>query len=311
MFVGFDGGGTKCEGFVVDKSGTKIARFVGCSTNQNSVGWDVAIANFTSVVHGLCGQLSENVEFIVACLGMSGVDREPEKKRWTEVACSALHVGLENVIVSNDAVTALASGTGGFLKGVAVIAGTGTIAIAMNPGSISCRAQGWGPVLGDEGSGYAVGQSVLRAVARAHDGMDPATLLTSLVLTATGCARCEDLIGWAYKGPELPWARVAAIAPCAETAAANGDLAAQAILSRAADALFDAVRTCVIRCEGLPRPIDVVFSGGLLRDGSPISDLLQSRLQKGFCEDVKVVHPTISAAEAAALIAMRHKTNSL
>ena len=127
---------------------------------------NAALSNFSTVVQELFAQLPATSVVTGACLGMSGVDREPEKLRWSEAATRLLRIDLSRVRVSNDAVTALASGTGGRLEGISLIAGTGTIALGMHAG-LSVRAQGWGPVLGDEGSGYAVGQAALRAVARA------------------------------------------------------------------------------------------------------------------------------------------------
>lgn len=307
MFVGFDGGGTKCEGVVMDESGKVLARFSGGSTNQNSSGWDVAEQNFLAVVKQLRNQLPSGSSFSKACLGMAGVDREPERVRWTELASKALDISLDRIRVSNDAVTALAAGTDGNLVGIALIAGTGTIALGMSGNDQSCRAQGWGPVLGDEGSGCALGQAALRAVVRSHDLIDGPTLLTPLVLAATGCARCEDLVSWAYRGPDLPWARVASLAPCVEAAAADGDAAATAILNRSVDVLSESVRACAKKCKGLAPPFVVVFSGGLLRSGSPMSILLEKRLKSDLGKDVTVVHPTISAGEAAALLARKMK----
>lgn len=48
-----------------------------------------------------------------------------------------------------------------------MISGTGMIAYGYNPAGISARAGGWGPALGDCGSGYDIGAEVLKAVARA------------------------------------------------------------------------------------------------------------------------------------------------
>jgi N-acetylglucosamine kinase-like BadF-type ATPase len=307
MFVGFDGGGTKCEGVVVDESGKVLARFIGGSTNQNSSGWEIAEQHFRSVVSELRAQLPSDARFSRACLGMAGVDREAEKHRWSALASQELNLPSSCIGVSNDAVTALASGTGGVLEGVALIAGTGTIAVAMHDGK-TWRAQGWGPLLGDEGSGTALGQAALRAVVRAHDRMDaPATRLTELILAATGCARCEELVAWTYRGAELPWTRIASLAPCVETAAQDGDAAAVAILERSSHVLFEAVDACVKKCEGLSRPVVVVFAGGLLRLGGPVSMLLEKRLKAAYGEDIKIVHPTISAGEAAALLASKSK----
>ena len=60
------------------------------------------------------------------------------------------------VIVENDAISALASGTYGE-SGIVLIAGTGSISYCYNKKTNELnRVGGWGYVLGDEGSGYMI-----------------------------------------------------------------------------------------------------------------------------------------------------------
>ena len=66
--------------------------------------------------------------------------------------------------------------------GVVVIAGTGSIAYGVSQRGVAARAGGWGPTLGDEGSGYWIGRRALAAVMRDADGRGPRTALTPLVL---------------------------------------------------------------------------------------------------------------------------------
>lgn len=55
------------------------------------------------------------------------------------------------ITVVNDAVAALASGTGGRLYGCVLIAGTGTVALGFDEDKNFKRASGGGPRLGDRG----------------------------------------------------------------------------------------------------------------------------------------------------------------
>ena len=77
-------------------------------------------------------------------LGMSGVDRPEDKTTvlgWLEEYC-----GKKESIefrVSNDAFTAISSGTLGILNGMVIIAGTGSICIGTD-GTNSVRVGGWG-----------------------------------------------------------------------------------------------------------------------------------------------------------------------
>src|SRR5918993_494438 len=70
----------------------------------------------------------------------------------------------------------------GASPGIVVISGTGAIAYGVSHHGVAARAGGWGPTLGDEGSGYWIGRRALAAVMRDADGRGPHTDLTRLVL---------------------------------------------------------------------------------------------------------------------------------
>lgn len=101
-------------------------------------------------------------------LGMAGVDRPDDKKIVQDWIAEFFGRSLP-VDITNDGVVALASGTGGHKHGIVVISGTGCIALGFyqGAGGEQKRASGWGPLLGDEGSGFAIGQNALVAIARA------------------------------------------------------------------------------------------------------------------------------------------------
>src|SRR5690606_12096698 len=122
--------------------------------------------------------------------------------------------------------------------GILLIAGTGSSAWARGVDGRTARAGGWGHLLGDEGSGYALGVAALRAVARAHDGRAPSTDLRDAVLRHANVAAPEALIAWAASAAK---AEIAALAPCVAEAAAADDAVARAIVDRAARDLADHV----------------------------------------------------------------------
>ena len=72
------------------------------------------------------------------------------------------------MVVSNDAVTAHLGALGGE-PGAVIVAGTGAIALAASPAGWA-RADGWGPMLGDDGGGYWIGRRALAMALREHDG---------------------------------------------------------------------------------------------------------------------------------------------
>ncbi len=84
-------------------------------------------------------------------------------------------LGAARVLLTEDAVTAHLGAFRG-APGVVVSAGTGAIAL-WSDGETCARVDGWGPVLGDHGSGAAIGRAGLRAAFSAGDGRGPATTL--------------------------------------------------------------------------------------------------------------------------------------
>ena len=74
------------------------------------------------------------------------------------------------------------SGTLGCLYGIVVISGTGTISLGFNKNGERTRSSGWGPLLGDDGSGYQISFQALKAVVQQHDKRGPPTKLTEAIL---------------------------------------------------------------------------------------------------------------------------------
>ena len=239
VVLGFDGGGTKCSGCALyssrlDKDVFHSTFVNHSSTNQNSVGWDAAERSFQKVVEGLDldGMTVDGV-----CMGMSGVSRPHEKERWKEIVEKTLGLPKEKIMVCNDATTALASGTGGScVEGVVLISGTGTIAFGRREADgREERCQGWGPILGDVGSGYYLGSKALKCVMKSFDGIAKPTMLTEKVLEHANVSKPDELVAWTYSS--LDWERFAALSPIVEQCALAGDEAAKDIMEKAAKGL--------------------------------------------------------------------------
>jgi glucosamine kinase len=117
----------------------------------------------------------------------------------------------------------------GFDAGVAVICGTGSVAVGVD-GERSVQAGGYGYLLGDEGSGYWLVREALRLLLSRRDRGCPLGELGDQLLAATGSADLGALQRRYYAQPHLPreWARSArgADSLAALAAAAVAELAA-------------------------------------------------------------------------------------
>lgn len=181
-----------------------------------------------------------------------------------------------------------------------VTVGTGTIAVAVGYEGQVRRLDGWGPLLGDVGSGYRVGLEGLISACRCADGSRGGSRLL-LEAAVERFGRLEEL-------PKVLTAqsRLRDIARFAEqvvTAARMGDVASARILDRAARELAELATDAaklVSESPGLP----IVIGGGFV---AAVPEL-QQRLAAWFAENsarVPLVAPRSSALDGCYEIAVR------
>ncbi|WP_311242995.1 BadF/BadG/BcrA/BcrD ATPase family protein [Microbacterium sp. WCS2018Hpa-23] len=135
--------------------------------------------------------------------------------------------------------------------GVLLIAGTGAAALGIDAGSATL-VDGWGPELGDFGSGSWLGREALRAVLRASVGLGQSTALTDAVAMPIGAP--SAIHGWLAQDGPLP-RRLAALAPLVLDAAESGDvvaagIAAESIRLLTASAVAASSRTDPVALHG-------------------------------------------------------------
>ncbi|MEU8730247.1 BadF/BadG/BcrA/BcrD ATPase family protein, partial [Streptomyces tendae] len=180
-------------------------------------------------------------------------------------------LGVRTVALAADAVTAYV-GALGPRAGAAVAAGTGLIAVGTDL-SRWRRADGWGHLLGDCGSGAWIGRAGLEAALRAHDGREGGS--------APLLARAEERFGPAAELPGQVYPRsdrpavLASFAPDVAASAAADPVAAD-ILRAAARHLADSA-AAVCPADGEPL---VAVTGGLTRLGDPLLVPLRDELAK-------------------------------
>jgi N-acetylglucosamine kinase-like BadF-type ATPase len=148
--------------------------------------------------------------------------------------------------------------------GVVLISGTGSIAYGVNQDGFAARSGGWGYVLGDEGSGYWIGQQALNAVVRSTDGRGSPTRLASLVLEHLSLNKVEGLVREVYDRG-LQRQSVASLGPVVERARAEGDLVAAEIMNAAADELVRAAASVIERLQMRGLAFRIVLAGSMFR----------------------------------------------
>jgi N-acetylglucosamine kinase-like BadF-type ATPase len=208
------------------------------------------------------------------CLGIAGVDREDDA-RIVSAIMRRISPG-SRLLVVNDALVALEAGAPAS-PGIVIICGTGSIAYGRNADGVAARSGGWGHIIGDEGSGYWIGQQAVQAVMRDADGRGPATALSKQVLAHFDVPNASGLVHVVY-GPNSANRSIAMLGPSVQMASESGDEVASAILDRAADELALAARSVADRLGLRRHRFPFVLAGGVFRVVPALVDRLRVRL---------------------------------
>ena len=131
-----------------------------------------------------------------AAIGASGIEQgSGVQTQGQALACSALNLPLERVVVTGDERTAL---VGAFADGagIVVISGTGTIAVGRNANGQEHRCAGWGWLLDGGGSAMDIGQDGLRLSLQMADGRRPEGPLRAALWQGLGRPRGSRRLWW-------------------------------------------------------------------------------------------------------------------
>jgi N-acetylglucosamine kinase-like BadF-type ATPase len=245
--VGVDGGGTKTAAAVVAEDLSVASKMTTGPSNGRSVGMEAASANIAeAIAQALRAAATTLGQVSAICLCLAGFDTEldlpvPEQAMRT--------LGYHGpLIVENDVVGAWAGATE-VRPGVVVIAGTGATALGMNDQGDFWRTDGWDYLLGDAGSGFAIGHAGIQMAMRALDGRLAPTRLAHKLSEAYGVQNAGEmrhLVDATHFGKF----EIARFATAVTTAAQEGDVVAQAILAQAGTDLGESA-TAIIRRLGM------------------------------------------------------------
>lgn len=293
FFLGIDGGGTSTDLAMLAEDGSVAARLSGETSNKSVVGFDGAVSVLTALIDQACEIAGTSKPIAAGWVGLAGADRPEDRAAFTE----ALGSRISQLQITNDAELVLSGVPSGV--GIALIAGTGSIAFARNERGETGRSGGWGHIFGDEGSAYMVAVDALRAVAAAVDGRGPATTLIDALLAWWEAERPQQLISRIY-AEDVRKADIARSAPVVVEAASAGDNVALAILNRAGDDLTDLVHSLARRIPFDEMPA-VVGTGGLLLHTDLVRRRIEGRLDPSMVRPDLVVVDDIALSVAQAV----------
>lgn len=188
-FLCVDGGGSKCTAVLISSSGTTLVGEAG-PCNPSTIGLDATVAVISSAVHAALASHEETASqtHIIASLpvasawvGIAGYDRPSLAPAIDEAIVRLLGIPLGSRLrITADIDLLSVNATGSANSAIVLVAGTGSVAMSYTRNkkdkddlvlTRSGRIGGWGPLLGDDGSGFAIGREALRIALRTSDAL--------------------------------------------------------------------------------------------------------------------------------------------
>lgn len=278
LIIGVDGGGTKTEAILVsvgpDGRETILGQGFSGPSNMRLAGRQQTLESLDEAIRSaVAGHLEGDRKADIAVLALAGSDFSDVKleiTQWSE-RCGFC----KRIEIISDVEPVLASGTAE-RWGVALVVGTGSVAIGLDAAGRSITRGGWGHWYGDKGSGYDLGRRALAAVSLAEDGMGPETALHARMLEHFGLENPRLIIQKLYSGGNVR-SKIASVAPIVLDTAEAGDITAVRITEECSSELVRLVTAVTCDLE-FSDAYPLALAGGVIC-GHP---LYRGKLEAGL-----------------------------
>lgn len=176
LLAGVDIGGTKTR--IMARRGSSVLFDKTLVTDEWRIRqMEADAAKLSSIVMDLCGGSAP----AAMAVGAHGCDTDEQCRRFQALLAANLQT---SVHVVNDA--ELMVPAAGYIDGIGVVAGTGSIAVARTAEGRMLAAGGWGWILGDEGSAAALVREAAKAIRRAFDRGQEGDPLIAMLMREIG-----------------------------------------------------------------------------------------------------------------------------
>ena len=303
LLLAVDAGGSSTRAVVVEPDGTCRGYGLGPAGNPTSAGPEGAVLAIAEAARGALHQAQQPNSAVAAVLIAMAGSQDLLPSRLLAEALRYTGDPARLRLVSD----ILAMYHSGAVEptGCAVVAGTGSIAARVDAGQVTRVYGGTGWLLGDGGSGFAIGRRVVRAVVAELDGIAPTTALTDLVLAELGIARdgrtergrsvtLARLMDVLYRERPVVLARYAPLA-----FSASDDPVATAIVEQAHDELA----ILIMAGRGAERSGPVVLGGSVMHHGVLAPGRTRSRALASALDGADV-RPARDGAVGAAVLGL-------
>lgn len=280
FYLGVDGGGSKTTAVVFNEKGEFICKACGESINYYSVGIENARKAMADIIESM-----PQKSFDCAVIGMSALNERASDEE-TERFCGGI-IDSKKIIMDSDLFVALeAMDESG--ECAVVISGTGSMALHRNAEGKIRHAGGWGYILGDEGSGYSIGLSGIKAAIRSFENCGEKSALISECLQYFSTDNIYDLIDL-YYDKTVSRKVTAAFAKNVIALAESGDKTAENIVRNEAKMLSETVVSLLMNSD---KNIPIGLWGGIFQHNKYFSNVFINYLSGCNFSNVKLINFT-------------------
>ncbi|MFN5768840.1 MAG: N-acetylglucosamine kinase [Pirellulaceae bacterium] len=315
LILGIDGGGSHTRAWLgtlglESDGGMRIHRLgVGRSggSNPRVEGMELACKNLMVAIEAAFQSASlQRRPLDALCMGLAGAGR-PEEQRavgaWVgrQQLAKRVEVCGDVELILDAAGVEVGSDSDSFrlrpadaLPRIAVLAGTGSNSFAATRLGERLNVGGWGPWIGDEGSGYSIACEGLRLATQAVDQIGPPTGMVAAFNRHWGVTEPRD---WISKLYAMPRQQVALLSALVFDQAARGDELASRVIDQGAMALARLARSLAsqLGCQ----QYHLLMAGGLLVGYDRYRQLLLKQLDQPGAIPLVIEEPVVGAMRRA------------
>jgi N-acetylglucosamine kinase-like BadF-type ATPase len=183
-------------------------------------------------------------------------------------------------------------------RGICAFAGTGAsvfVGLGDFPQGKTCKIDGWGPILGDFGSGFQLAMDMFRFIGRAFDRGYVPPLFSEVMQIAPKIGSIDNVQHWfdqLYIVHPDDWRIRFAQLATAVTRAANRDdepdLDAVKLVNQSAEQMSETIRIAIQRFSPASEQLPIVFQGGMFEHSRLYREIVTTRIKEYFPNSVKM-----------------------
>lgn len=292
IYLGVDGGGTKTA-FLLDVDGKRFeSKQITIHPKQ------VTKQQFFEImklgVDEVCKEAGiDPEEILYTFVAAPGYGQYPDTEAYIDEGIREA-IGSDRFTVANDCVNGWA-GSLNTKPGINLVLGTGQIGYGVDEEGNSMRSGGWGPLLGDEASGYYIGLKLLNHFTKMSDGRSDKTILYDIIKEKLDLKDDMEIID---KAEKMKRDEIASLSRIFTEALDKEDPYCKELLdeiSKEAAAVIDSI----IKGLNFKEEVKVSYSGGVFNLG----DRLIKKIEEKSKNKIKIEKPYTDPSEGALILA--------